>query len=831
MEPAPAYLKMRPKQPGFYTLGRLVYRYRKLTIVLWAILMALSLAATPHLEGVLKETGAVYEAGSAYQSEQRLQQDFHVTADALTLVFQRLPDDVAEQNQLPKKSQTDQAQIEARLQLIRQLPGVSAVISATDQPTARSADGQVQYSMIHLTVTEVSDILPMIDRIEQLLAKQPMPGWKSFLTGIPVVNRDVQQISQTDLGRIEFLVLPLTLMALLVVFGSIVAAILPVVMAVVAVSVTFGLLYLIALQLSVSVFALNLASMLGLGLGIDYALLIVSRFREELGTGTVETAIARTVETAGRAVFFSGMTVCIGLMGLLLFPITLLQSLGMAGSLVVLLSVVVALTLLPALLGLLGQRVQRRSFVVKFALQRQGCWAAIARNVIRHSIPASFAVLIIVSGLSAPFLQAHFGITGADILPKEVAARAGTELLTQAFGAGESSPILVLIRTPSSKDTILSTPHIATLYETVKQLTADPRVERVSSLFSPNPSLPLTAYQQLYAASQNGSPSELTAVVKAPDRDSLFVFKSQPTDSEVDAQKTTRGLRSLQSDVPLKGIQTWVTGRTFTLVVVNSRTARNSHDTQALVRDIQDWKLDGLQVWVAGQTARELDTMQAMYERFPTVLGIMMGVTFVILYLLLDSVVLPLKAIAMNVLSIGASFGALVFIFQDGHLQHWLHFAPVGYIDLLLPIVLFCVLFGLSMDYEVFMLTRIKETYDEGKSNTESVISGLENTGSIITSAALLMIIVTSAFVFSRIIFVKALGLGCAIAVLLDVTLIRAVLVPATMNLLGEWNWWSPRWWGVAGRQGGLEEQRGLGGLRKLERQRKLGEQGKEGKI
>ncbi|MBW4692481.1 MAG: MMPL family transporter [Lyngbya sp. HA4199-MV5] len=807
MEPAQAYLKLRRKQPGFYTLGQWVYRYRKLTIGLWAILMALSLAATPYLEGVLKETGAVYEAGSAHQAEKRLQQDFNLTADALTLVFQRLPAAPIDQNPkspLPESQSESQPQIEALLRQIRDLPSVNEVVSATDQPTFRSANGQVQYSVVHLAVTEVSDILPVIDRIEQLLVKQPIPGWKSFLTGLPVVNRDVQQISQTDLGRIEFLVLPLTLMALLLVFGSVIAALLPVVMAVVAVSVTFGLLYLIALQFSVSVFALNLTTMLGLGLGIDYALLIVNRFREELGTGTIESAIARTIETAGRAVFFSGLTVCIGLMGLLLFPITLLQSLGIAGSLVVLLSVAVALTLLPALLGLLGQRVQRRSFAVKVALHRQGCWAAIARYVIRHCIPASIAVLFIVGGLSAPFLQARFGITGADILPKNVPARTGTELLTQAFGAGESSPILVLIRTPSSKDTILSAPHITSIYKAVKQLTADPRVERVSSLFSPNPSLPLTAYQQLYATSQHSSPSELTAVVKAPDRDSLFVFKSQPTGSEVEAKETVRGLRSLQSEsVPLKGAQSWITGRTSTLVVVNSRTARNSHATQSLVRDMQAWNLDGLQVWVAGQTARELDTMQAMYQRFPLVLGIMMGVTFVVLYLLLDSVVLPLKAIVMNVLSIGASFGALVFIFQDGNLQHWLHFTPVGYIDLLLPIVLFCVLFGLSMDYEVFMLTRIKETYNEGKSNTDSVISGLETTGSIITSAALLMIIVTSAFVFSRIIFVKALGLGCAIAVLLDVTLIRAILVPATMNLLGKWNWWSPRW-GVGSREWGV---------------------------
>ena len=766
------------KQPGFYTLGRLVYRYRRLTIALWVVLMAVSLAVTPLLEQTLQETGSVYEAGSAHQAEQLLQQDLNVTADALTIVFQRRPGHDVDHSQ---------PQLDSLLKQIKALPTVSSVISATDQPEYRSPDGQVQYSIIRLAVTEVREILPAIEQIEHILTQQPLPGWQSSLTGIPVVNRDVQQISQADLGRIEQLVLPLTLMALLIVFGSMVAAILPIVMAVVAVSVTSGLLYLIALQLSVSVFALNLVSMLGLGLGIDYSLLIVNRFREELAVGSTEMAIARTVETAGRAVFFSGLTVCIGLMGLLLFPITLLQSLGIAGSLVVLLSVLVALTLLPALLSLLGQRVKRRRFVRYVVTPRRCYWTAIARTVIRYSIPATLAVLLLVTGLSAPFLQARFGLTSADILPKNVAARTGAEVLADAFGPGEISPILVLVRAPS-RDTILSKANIATLYQTVDRLQTDPRVERVSSLFSLDPTLPLAGYQQLYQ-SQSGDPAQLTAVVKSPRADGLLVFKSQTTGKTTTIQKTADSLEALQ----LKQSQTWVTGRASTLIVVKSRTARNSKETQALVRDIQALQLNGLKVWVAGQTARELDTMQAIDQRIPIVLAIMMGITFAVLYVLLDSVVLPLKAIAMNSLSIGASFGSLVFIFQEGNFQHWLQFTPVGYLDLLLPIVLFCVLFGLSMDYEVFMLTRIKEAYDEGNSNTESVIQGLKLTGGIITSAALLMIIVTSSFVVSRIIFVKALGLGSALAVLIDVTLIRAVLVPATMNLLGKWNWWSPR--------------------------------------
>ncbi|HEY9806879.1 MAG TPA: MMPL family transporter, partial [Candidatus Obscuribacterales bacterium] len=215
--------------------------------------------------------------------------------------------------------------------------------------------------------------------------------------------------------------------------------------------------------------------------------------------------------------------------------------------------------------------------------------------------------------------------------------------------------------------------------------------------------------------------------------------------------------------------------------------------TRHLVEELRGRSLPGLEIQVAGQTADEIDTIAAVYERLPLVLSVVMGITFLVLCILLNSVVLPLKAIAMNLLSIGASFGALVYIFQEGHFRTWLNFTPVGYLDILLPVVLFCVLFGLSMDYEVFLLTRIKEAYDECGDNSKSVIQGLKQTGGIITSAALLMIIVTSAFAFTSIIFVKALGLGSAIAVLIDATLIRAILVPATMHLMGDWNWWAPK--------------------------------------
>jgi RND superfamily putative drug exporter len=722
----------------FARLGRLIYRHRAWTIVIWAVLIGVSLIVTPALESALKETSAVYEAGDAYQTEQVLQRELNLIPDPLMLVLQH------RSNAAPAIA-PDEA--EALLNLIRRLPSVRSV---SESPEFHSTDGQVQYSTIQLQVKD-QEANRAIDRIEQILSEQTPSTFTAFLTGKQIVDQTIQRIGKADLRRVELLVLPLTLIALLCVFGSVVAATMPIVMGITTVSVTFGLLYLVTLKLSVSVFALNLATMLGLGLGIDYSLLIVSRFREELKSSTVEQAISRTLETAGHTVLFSGLTVCIGLVCLMLFPILLLQSLGFAGAIVILLSVISALTLLPALLGIVGHRIiANKTSQSRLAAQRS-LWAKIARTVTRHSIIACSIVLVIVGGLTSPFLSARFGLGNADILPRSTSAREGIEILQRSFTVGEISPIFLVIRTLTPQDSILSEQHIPTLYKLVTQLESNPRIAGITSLVNLNSQLTLENYQKLYSSPDSILEPRITTAIKQLSNGSM------------------------------------------TVIIIKSRTPSNDAQSQSLIQDIRDLRLDGLKVQVGGQAAREFDVFEVIHQRLPIVLIAMMITTFIILYILLRSVVLPLKAIAMNLLSIGASFGALVFIFQEGHFQTALSFTPVGYLDILLPIVLFCVLFGLSMDYEVFLLTRIQEAYDRCGDNTESIIVGLENTGSIITSAALLMLIVTNAFAFTSLIFVKALGLGSAIAILLDATLIRGVLVPATMQLMGRWNWWSPR--------------------------------------
>nr|WP_242024839.1 MMPL family transporter [Leptolyngbya sp. FACHB-60] len=628
------------------------------------------------------------------------------------------------------------------------LPAVESVGPVAAAPGTTTDGNLVDYRSLSLdgegssTNAAIADVLTLLD------AETPA-GVTSYLAGKSVVDYEAQVISKKDLVRAEALSLPLTLVALVFIFGSVVAALLPVAMAIATVTVTMGLIYAIAQFSDVSIFAVTLTTMLGLGVGIDFTLVMVSRFREELAHRTVPEAVAETMATAGEAVFYSGLTTCIGLLSLLLFPVVLLRSLGIAGSLVILISVLAALTLVPALLGVLGLQINRwRLFTPR---ENSGFWSWFPRWVIRYRLLAVAAVVAIVVTLTSPFWSAQWGVGDVRVLPATAQARQGVEVLEDAFGVGRTTPILLAVTTETGSS-VLVPDAVEVLYNWVASLEGDDRVASVQSLFNLDPSLDLAAYQQLY---------------RAPDRIPL---------------------------PPVAASVAQLSNGDTTLISVTSATDSNDPQSRELVRELRRQRLPGLSVSVGGETAKSLDTIDVIGQLAPWAIAAIFLVTFISLTLLFGSVVMPLKAIFLNIMSIGASFGALVFIFQQGHFQNLLGFTPVGYLDILLPIVLFCVLFGLSMDYEVFLLARIKEAYDSTGNNTDSIIEGLECTGSIITSSALLTIIVTASFAFTSIIFVKALGLGIAIAVFIDSTLIRAVLVPASMRLMGHWNWWSPTW-------------------------------------
>jgi RND superfamily putative drug exporter len=500
---------------------------------------------------------------------------------------------------------------------------------------------------------------------------------------------------------------------------------------------------------------LNLASMLALGLGTDYALFLVSRYREELLSHPPADALALTMATAGRAVFFSAGTVLVGLAGLLAFRFMLLRSLGIAGMAAVGAAVLAALTLLPALLALLGPRVNALRVLGRghtAGEQADGPWARLARFVLRHPWRVLLPVCGLLAALGAPFLGARLSTPDARILPPDTPSRRAVALLREEFDPGAGTPLLLAVSAPGS---IVAREQLGTLYDLTRTLASDPRVSRVDSIVDLDPRLTKEQYALLYA------------------------------NPEASPDMWARG-----------AAQVLAKGNT-TLVSVSPALDPIGAETKALVRALRATvPAPGWTIQVTGAAASALDLTESLYRDFPAVIALVVGVTYVLLTITFRSVVLPAKAVVMNMLSLVASYGALAAVFQYGVLAHLpapFGVAPLDYVEATLPILLFCTLFGLSMDYEVFLLSRIQEAYRATGDNAASVAIGLQASGKVITGAAAIVVVVAGAFALAAgVAQIKALGLGIAIAVLVDATIVRALLVPATMRLLGRWNWWFP---------------------------------------
>lgn len=563
-----------------------------------------------------------------------------------------------------------------------------------------------------------------------------------LVTGGPVFFAEVERLSHEDLQRAEIVAFPFAAVALLVVFGTLLAAGLPIALGGATVVGILAAIALIGRATDLSIFVMNVATMLGLGLGVDYSLFMTSRFREELRHGGVEEAVAATVATAGKAVFFSGLSVFIGLAALATFEFMLLRSLGLIGMAGIALCVAAALTLLPALLGVLGHHVMGSRWSTGRFWERSAGW------VMRHPVAVFVPTLLFLVALGTPFLHVRFSAPDANILPPRLESRQALDLLRSEFGESETAPILVAVRMPGS---VFRPENVSRLYDLTHSLARDPRVTGVQSIVDLDPRITKAQYQLIYS-----DPSRI----------------SDPYGREL--------ARILAGD-------------SVALVKLSSKESPVSESSKQLVRDIRGMKLpDGMSILVDGTSAEVIDVVDVLYADAPRALAIVVVGIYAILFLLLRSVLLPAKAIVMNTLSILASYGALVFIFQDGHFQSLLRFRSEGTVEASMPIILFCILFGLSMDYEVFLLSRIKEEYDRTGDNAASVAKGLEKSGKIITSAAIIVVVVGAAFSMADIVIIKALGLGIALAVFLDATVVRTLLVPATMRLLGKWNWWAP---------------------------------------
>jgi RND superfamily putative drug exporter len=599
-----------------------------------------------------------------------------------------------------------------------ELRGFGEVESVTGYYDTRSIDfvsrdGGATYVAVALKATDDKKWQEAGADIADRLAGRP----GITVGGAAVAQEQVNKQVEEDLRKAEMLAFPLLFLLSFLFFRSLVAALLPVMIGLLAIVGTFLILRVASELGSISIFALNLTTGLGLGLAIDYSLFIVSRYREEIAKdGPGLTAMRRVLATAGRTVFFSSLTVAAALASLLVFPQRFLYSMGLGGSLVVLLAALISLTVLPAVLTLLGTRVNALS--PRFLQRRaeadtrpdeSGFWYRLSRFVMRRPVPVATlsALFLIVLGL--PFFNIKFNTVDPTVLPKEASARQAYDTVSAEFPPYRETPIWVSVTNASPRESVALTARVR-------------RVPGVAAVAPP---------ERLH-----GGVSVIQAISANP-------FNSEASQTTVEA-----------------------------------------------VRDIA--APPGSTVLVGGATADFIDFQGSLARHLPIAFAIIVIATLVILFLMTGSVVLPIKSLIMNVLNLSAVFGLLVLIFQDGRFEGLLGYTSSGAIEQTMPILLFAVAFGLSTDYAVFLLSRIKEARDNGASDSESVAIGLERTGRIVTAAALLFAVAIGAFATSKIIFIKQNGVGTALAVLIDASIIRALLVPSLMELLGKWNWWAP---------------------------------------
>jgi RND superfamily putative drug exporter len=740
----------------FSLLGRLATRFRWLIVGLWMVAITIALPFAPQATQVLHSGGFVSPDFESERAIDLLVQKLHFNPTIVQVIFTS--------QRYSAVSQAFMQEAQRALTGVQGWSEVSGVISFTDNPRQISFDRHAAYVIV-LLKPDPDSAPKLLPELEHRL--QSVPDLQTHIGGGPVFFADIQLVSERDLRRAEILAFPFALIALLLVFRSVIAAAFPALVGGGAVIVALALIFGLGHLTTLSIFVLNITTLFGLGLGVDYSLFMVSRFREELARGrSVDDAVTICVATAGRTVTFSGLTVSIGLLGLTFFRINMLHSVGLGGILVVVLAVLAAITLLPAALAVIGTRINalpvripnfRKRAEETFAgtahampgsLEHRGFWYRLSHIVMRYPVRVFVPVFLLLVALGLPFLGVRFSAPDASILPTDVPSRTAFDLLAKRFNDRETTPVLMAVQT---RGDILSPDNIRKLYFYVQRIQADPRVARVDSIVSADPRFTLDQYELLYTHPQLIADPYLSALVKAS-----------------------------------------VAGNTMEMLVI-SKYEMLDQRSQALVQAIRNTPPGGgITVLVDGGTAGDIDYVNSLYTDFPKAVVVVALTTYIVLLLLFRSLVLPLKAILMNTLSILASYGALVVIFQDGFLHQVLGFTPLGFVEASSPILLFFALFGLSMDYEVFLLSRVQEAFWQTGDNTRAVALGLQRSGGIITSAAIVVVVVSASFATADVILVKALGLGMALAVFLDATFVRALLVPATMRLLGNLNWWPP---------------------------------------
>ncbi|MDO8617089.1 MAG: MMPL family transporter [Dehalococcoidia bacterium] len=557
-------------------------------------------------------------------------------------------------------------------------------------------------------------------------------GFQVLVSGGASINKEFQHVAENDLQTGETIGVPIALAVLLLVFGALTAAVIPLVLGLFSILVAVAITALLGQAWPFSFFVTNVITMMGLAVGIDYSLFIVSRYREERGRGLEKIeAITAAGATASRAVFFSGVTVVLALFGMLLVPSTIFRSLGAGAIIVVLVSVLITLTLLPAILGLLGDRVNtlKVPFIGRRSILQDhegpgGFWDFVTRKVMKYPLISIVAASALLIALAVPYIDIQTGSAGISTLPDGLQAKEGFKLLEREFSFGLVTPVEIAIEGD------------------VKSEGVQAGIARLEDTLAGMPQFGQPALQ----ANEAGD----VALLSVP-------LNGDPTGDA--AVAAVRALRDEQIPLAFAGVDA--------------------------------------QVLVTGATAMNIDYFDQTAASTPVVLAFVLGLSFVLLTLVFRSLVVPIKAIIMNLLSVGASYGVLVLVFQKGFLNELFGFQQVDIIEAWVPLWTFSMLFGLSMDYHVFLLSRIRERFGRTGDNTESVAFGVRSTAGLITGAALIMASVFMGVALGDLVMFQQMGFGLAVAVMLDATVVRSVLVPAAMQLLGERNWWLPgalRW-------------------------------------
>ena len=692
----------------FEAWGRLVYRWR------WAVLAASALVLALSVVGLLN--GGALEARTPGQSS--LEADRASDLEDAQLPSQQAPGGssfllIFQSSTLPVADPAYQSALERAVAPLRGDSRVTGVVTPYDQPAAQRAAYVSRDGHEALVVVSLKDSTSVAGGYYQALRDEVHPGPLTVRgTGNVPINRAFSTTLESDLQRAELVSLPVTLVLLVLVFGSLLAAFLPLSVGGLTILGGLGGTLLLAKATFVSQYALNIVTLIGLGVSIDYSLFVVSRFREELARGVSrEDALATTMATAGRAIAFSGVTVAVGLSAMLFYQGSFLASMGAAGAIVVGIAVLYGLTFLPALLAILGPAVDRLRVPFPRGRTDNRFWHALATWVMRRPVLVLVPALGLLVAAGLPFLGIRLANGDVDQLPPRLESRQAYDTLVRDFPGQDQTTFTVVL------DYGTGPPRAADADALGARIAAMPGVLRVEP-------------------AREGTHIEV-----------LRAVGNQPASSDA---------------------------------------ARD------IVAAIRGERVDGARVLVTGRTAYDVDLVKYVVERTPLAVAVVAAVTLVVLFLLTGSVVLPAVALVTNLLSVSASFGALVWIFQQGHLSQQLGFTAQS-LDPSIPVILFSIVFGLSMDYQVLMLSRIQEERRRTADTTRAVATGLQRCGRLITSAAAIMVVVFGAFGLAEVVIIKAIGIGLAIAVALDATIVRALVVPSVMRLLGERNWWAPR--------------------------------------